>query len=81
MMFMYDNRSAICMHFGLAPIHVPAIALELGEQDRAEQVADTGAQVFSIQYPAIADVSIITILQLRHHTSCNLSPDNCSLSS
>ena len=53
------------MHFGLAPIHVPAKALELGEQDRAEQVADTGAQVFSIQYPAIADVSIITILQLR----------------
>ena len=44
MMFMYDNRSAICMHFGLAPIHVPAKALELGEQDRAEQVAEWRTQ-------------------------------------
>ena len=42
MMFMYDNRSAIIMHLGLALIHVPAKALESGEQDRAEQVADTG---------------------------------------
>ena len=41
MMFMYDNRSAIIMHLGLALIHVPAKALESGEQDRAEQVADT----------------------------------------